>query len=96
MDDFYFDYPVGRVARNFEPESIATVQDDDPEWVHVLVGDRNSGVQFWVDVSNGYWEFNQTAFDRMNTRDRFMQEFFGSEDVILAVDTLMDRVMEGV
>lgn len=91
MDDFYFDYPTSRVARYFKAEVVSVLQDEDVSWMHILVRDQNSGVQFWVDVQkDGYWEFNQFIFDRTNVKDRWLEKFFSLEDVILEIDSVVE------
>lgn len=94
LEGFFWEYPVSTVTRVFEPEVLSEVHDECKEWNHVLIGDKNSNVQFWVDVTQGYWEFNQFMFDRANSKDRFLEQFFNCEDVILAVDTLAEKMME--
>lgn len=92
LDGFFWEYPVLTLARGFEPEVLSDVPDEGDDWVHTLIGDKNSNVQFWVDITRGYWEFNQVVFDRTNPRDRFLEKFYSCEDVILEIDSLVNKL----
>lgn len=89
---FYYELPVEQVARNMD--LVAVEARFEGEWGSVLVKDVNSGVQFRVDVdTDGRWEFNETIFSLMDDRDCWMRDFYRQEEVVLAVDDVIWRVV---
>ena len=89
VNTFYWELPVEQVASDFNPVVLEERVDEDG-WMLVLVEDKCSGMQFWVDVSpEGDWEFNENVFSLLNDRDCFRMEFYRQENVVLMVDDLV-------
>lgn len=89
VNTFYWELPVEQVANDFNPVVLEERMDDDG-WMLVLVEDKCSGMQFWVDVApDGRWEFNENIFSLLNDRDCFRMEFYRQENVVLMVDDLV-------
>lgn len=89
VNTFYWELTVEQVANDFNPVVLEERVDEDG-WMLVLVEDKCSGMQFWVDVSpEGDWEFNENIFSLLNDRDCFRMEFYRQENVVLMVDDLV-------